>query len=122
MFKSKLKRELIEEYVKICHIEKLTLSCKNLLGNTENFASMRAKNLKRRYELIFLRFGLIDLSFAILKKQINENFYDKNQKEISKEVLEDFLAQLVMFEDAIENKMKQLGLSEFEIKFIINFC
>lgn len=119
MFKSKLKLQLIEEYVKICHIEKLSQTNKNLCDSDENLITKRAKILKRRYELVFLRFGLIDLSFSILKKQINESSFEKNKKNNSKQMLED---QLLKFEREIENKMKKMCLSEFEIKFVLNFC
>ena len=122
MFKSKLKLQLIEEYVKICYIEKLSQTNKNLCDSDENLITKRAKILKRCYELIFLRLGLIDLSFSILKKQINEKFYNGNEKNISKQMIENFLEQLVKFENEIENKMKKMHLSELEIKFMLNFC
>ena len=110
--KTKLKNELITEYVEICKM-------KRLIKKHDGNMLKKIDCLKKKYEQIFLKIGFIDLAFFILRKEVN-SFEVKDSEDINNDqnTLKNKLNEYAL---SLELKMKKLFFNEFEISFIKNF-
>lgn len=110
MLKSKLKLSLIEDYIKLLQIEKLCLKNRD----TERFSYFEKVNnkLKSSYENLMFKFGLMDVSLLVLKKEIQSTciynkFEIKDIEFMHKEIINSFT-----------NKIKLCKLTDVEIDFL----
>ena len=120
MFGHKVKKEIVLEYVNICHICKLTSqNCKD----SSEFLQLQksAESLKTKYELIIFRIGYMDLSFAILKKDLGMDEYKICDTIDLKSLYKRFDVELKKYDNELVCKMKKLSLNNFEQCFINNF-
>jgi len=107
MLKSKLKLSLIEDYAKILQIEIVCLK-------DEKLTSIKEINdkLKIRYESLLFKYGLIDVSLLVLKKEIQSSSYNnfkiRDIELMHKEIINSFTS-----------KIKLCKLTDVEIDFLI---
>lgn len=114
--KNKFKYKIIEEYIKILQIHN---NCNNNIDKLcdKSFDCLLDKttHLVNIYEKLIFKFGLMDLSFLILKKDIlfsNSHCVDF-EVESYKDVVDNFLKN-------IAHTLKRLKLNEFEVSYLLN--
>ena len=111
MLKNRLKMFLIEDYVNLLQIE---CFCLKDLGNKMLLSIQHVNNkLKNSYESLLFRYGLMDVSLLLLKREIKTShlcgeFNIDNVKKIQKKIIENF-----------SNLVKHLKLTDVEIDFLI---
>ena len=119
MGKSKIKNEMIFEYVNLSRMEKILLNLK--IEKYKNDIVLCQK-LKGQYEQIMFRMKMMNLSFAILQKEIKmvENITISKANPTNL-ILENIQKTLLLYSQKITDKMKKLSLNEFEINYILSF-
>lgn len=124
MSKNKVKLLLIEDYIEL---NKISLTCDKTKDNSnmsENDAIIfheliELKNdLLEVYEKVFFRFGLMDVSYLLLKDGLKNK---KNQqiKEMSKAEIKNILFKLKLMVKTLSLKLKKLSLNEIEMNYIV---
>jgi len=111
MFKQKIKLSLVEDYINLLKIDKILLSyeeCEKVALNNIN------EQLKHCYESLFLKYGLLDLSFLVLKKEV-ENV--RCVVDYSLGYVENLQKQII---NNMLFKLKKLKLNDVEIGFLTN--
>lgn len=104
--KNSVKNDLIKDYIMLKSInENLNINMVNL--------KVKAEKLLKIYENLIFRFGLMDLSFCLLKKEISAS------KVKCKLDINDISLKLNKLEDSLVVKLKKLKINEFEAKFLI---
>lgn len=110
MFKQKIKFSLIDDYINLLKIDKVLLNCYNYKCLTYYDFNEQIKN---SYESLFLKYGLLDVSFLVLKQEIVNSPYNVY---LTLDEVENMQNKIVnnMFE-----KLKKLKLNDVEINFLI---
>ncbi len=109
MFKQKIKLSLIEDYIYLLKIEKYLIKC-------ENFKNLKYydtnEKLKNSYESLFLKYGLLDVSFLVLKKEVSsiDGSLGFNLKDV------EYLQNKII--NGLFEKFKKLKLNDIEINFL----
>ena len=120
--KKKVKADLLDEYIFILNIKKIFKNYANIKDKEINNCVMLCEKLKKKYEQIFFKIGLMDLSFMILKKELNDKDMLKYEKFLKlKNKVKDISLILNDYSNNLIIKMKKLLFNEFEINFIVNF-
>ena len=120
--KKKIKQSLLNEYIFILNIQKIFKNYNYLKDSDINYCVKLCESLKKKYEQIFFKIGLMDLSFMILKKELNNKEMLKYEKFLNlKDNLKDIRLRLNDYLNDLSIKMKKLMFNEFEINFIVNF-
>ncbi len=125
MVKRKIKLSLIDDYVKIYNIKSF---CEVLATNSSESIS-RVNNLKvltnkllQCYEKLLFKFNLMDISFAILKKdlkKLEQNIKNFTFKEFNDIQLKKFDEETKEIQNVLMLKLKQLSFNEMEKSYII---
>jgi len=120
--KKKVKADLLDEYIFILNMQKIFKNYANIKDKEINNCVMLCEKLKKKYEQIFFKIGLMDLSFMILKKELNDKDMLKYEKFLKlKNKVKDISLILNDYSNNLIIKMKKLLFNEFEINFIVNF-
>ena len=109
MFKQKIKVSLIEDYIDLLRIDKMLLNCDNYKCLKHYVLN---EHLKNSYESLFLKFGLLNVSFLVLKQEIESISIKKTISLNEVEVLQTNIVNRMI------EKLKKLKLNEIEIKFL----
>ncbi len=131
MFKTKLKLNLIDDYIKIYQIANFytyynqKIQFDGFLVLTANILKI-TKELKSKYEQIFLKLGLLDESFYVLKQQIlctsGWLFADNQETEASFAAKTKENLQIIKnIELKLPKVLKKLSFNDFEINYIAKF-
>ena len=123
MSKNKVKLLLVEDYIELNKIQfpndensfkLLKEKERNILSNVQTLKNQ----LIEVYEKIFFRFGLMDVSYLLLKEGLSctatERLENFNILDIEK-----ILSKLKIMVDTLSLKLKKLSLNEIEMKYII---
>lgn len=109
MFKQKVKFSLIEDYINLLKIDKALLNC-------DNYKCLKHyevnEHLKDSYESLFLKYGLLDISFLVLKKEITSANVNIFLKLDDIEMLQNNIVKGLM------EKFKKLKLNDVEVKYL----
>ena len=106
--RTKIKMKLISEYI---YLKKVDNFYKN--SHTDcDFFKEKTEKLIKIYKKIFFKYGIFDLSFAVLQKELSE-------KDCSNFVLNDLEIRLDEIETSIFLFIKKCGLNEFEKRYVI---
>ena len=120
--KKKVKADLLDEYIFILNMQKIFKNYANIKDKEIDNCVMLCEKLKKKYEQIFFKIGLMDLSFMILKKELNDKDMLKYEKFLKlKNKVKDISLILNYYLNNLSIKMKKLLFNEFEINFIVNF-
>ncbi len=126
--KVKLKRTLITDYMKVCEAESFCdNSSLSTINNRVRLINLKklCKSLKNCYEQIFLKIGLVDLAFFLLKKELLLTKHERNYSGADEEALlkkvGDYEKEMQILKLSVQNKMKKLYFNDFEINLIKNF-
>ena len=104
--KRNIKNDLIKDYVVLKSIYE------NLGKNGINLnLKARVGNLLKIYENLIFRFGLMDLSFCLLTREISTTCTIIELKEVNSKVNK--------IEKDLGDKLRRLKVNEFETKFIL---
>ena len=118
----KVKAYLLDEYIFILNIQNIFKNYGDIEDEEIVNCVKLCESLKKKYEQIFLKIGLIDLSFMILKKELNNKKILKYSKFLAlKDNIKDIDLLLNSYLNNLSIKMKKLLFNEFEINYIINF-
>ena len=107
MFKQKIKFALIDDYIKLLKIDKF------LCLNANNIESLKFnQKLKTSYENLLFKYGLMDVSLLVLKKEIQSCEFGggltiENVKQMQQNIV-----------DSLISKIKQLKLNEIESTYL----
>ena len=104
--KNSVKNDLIKDYIMLKSINE------NLNKNMVNL-KVKAEKLLKIYENLIFRFGLMDLSFCLLKNEISSS------KIKLKLDINNISSKLNEVEEGLVVKLKKLKINEFEAKFLI---
>ena len=123
MSKNKVKLLLIEDYIEL---NRISLLCDNMNDDLKSkeekliFSDLLfLKNeLLKVYEKVFFRFGLMDVSYLLLKKSLKTK-QEANVKLLSSGELKNLLFKLKLMVKTLELKLKKLSLNEIELNYII---
>ncbi|MBR1926036.1 MAG: hypothetical protein IJ837_04230 [Clostridia bacterium] len=120
--KKKLKLDLLDEYMFILNIQNIFKNYGDIEDREIANCINLCENLKKKYEQIFLKLGVIDLSFMILKKELNnENLIKYHSFLNLKDNINEINLKINDYSKSLHTKMKKLHFNEFEINFIVNF-
>lgn len=109
MFNHKLKLSLIDDYIKLLKIDKLLIE----LNSYHVLDCIKVnEKLKDSYENLLFKYGLMDISLLVLKKEIYScsRGFNINIKDVVTKQEEIRLSLL--------DKIKKLKLNEVEFKFV----
>ena len=117
-----MKLLLVEDYIEL---NKISISCEkeNLkLSNLEEKEKLvqiieLKNNLFEVYEKIFFRFGLMDVSYLLLKESLNSKQCEF--KVVNVLQLDEVLFRLKMMVQTLTLKLKKLSLNEIELKYVV---
>ena len=117
-----MKLLLVEDYIEL---NKISISCEkeNLkLSNLEEKEKLvqiieLKNNLFEVYEKIFFRFGLMDVSYLLLKESLKSKQCEF--KVVNVLQLDEVLFRLKMMVQTLTLKLKKLSLNEIELKYVV---
>jgi len=109
MFKRKYKLEIINDYIKILKLEVL---------NGNNKADIL--KIKKQYELLLFKIGLIDNALILLKNNFAEINLNMLENRLNKESILRLNKDVETIKNNLPLKLKILGLNEFEQFFVLN--
>lgn len=123
MSKNKVKLLLVEDYIEL---SKISISCERARGNIklekedrriyEELMSLN-KRLLEVYEKVFFRFGLMDVSYLLLKDGLKTK--EIKGKTLTKNDLKNILFKLRLMVKTLALKLKKLSLNEIEMNYIV---
>ncbi len=128
MRKKKLKNILLNDYITIISAKNFYSFClNNIILNENEISSIKllsdfSNELLNTYKKIMFRLGLIDLSLAILDKdinflnRINNEFFSNKAWLLAK--IYDFSNILQYIATTLKSKIKKLGLNNFELNYL----
>lgn len=123
--KSRTKLSLIEDYIKVFNINSFFKRLKfapnyNLVKVDTLFAE--SERLLFGLEKLLFKFGMIDLSFLILKKQLKEgqNNFNNLDNKVCTQLFDKMIFCLEQINKSLKLKLKTLHLNEIEQKFVLN--
>ncbi|MBE7076418.1 MAG: hypothetical protein E7374_00815 [Clostridiales bacterium] len=126
MIKEKLKLSLIDDYIKILSIENFNLGVrKEILEEFDTNVYLQTKtldlSLKTAYEFVFKKIKAVDMSYVILKREIESlpKVYDVGlDKETLKKNIHENFKYLKDINENLIKKIKKLSLAENDLKFL----
>jgi len=126
LIKEKLKLSLIDDYIKILSIENFNLGVrKEILEEFDTNVYLQTKtldlSLKTAYEFVFKKIKAVDMSYVILKREIESlpKVYDVGlDKETLKKNIHENFKYLKDINENLIKKIKKLSLAENDLKFL----
>jgi len=126
LIKEKLKLSLIDDYIKILSIENFNLGVrKDILEEFDTNVYLQTKtldlSLKTAYEFVFKKIKAVDMSYVILKREIESlpKVYDVGlDKETLKKNIHENFKYLKDINENLIKKIKKLSLAENDLKFL----
>ena len=126
MIKEKLKLSLIDDYIKILSIENFNLGVrKEILEEFDTNVYLQTKtldlSLKTAYEFVFKKIKAVDMSYVILKREIESlpKVYDVGlDKETLKKNIHENFKYLKDINENLIKKIKKLSPAENDLKFL----
>ena len=123
MSKNKIKMLLINDYIELKRCEILFDSTiDDKAKSTTDGALVEVKKLSYKlleiYEKIFFKFGMMDLSLAILKKEFFGTNKSVSMKFTDKDI-SDMFNKIKTIKDSLTAKLKKLALNEIEMNYVV---
>lgn len=128
MRKKKLKNTLLSDYITIISAKRFYSFCLGFnIFNEKELINLKllsdfSNELLNTYKKVMFRLGLIDLSLALLDKEIDFSVHSATSYLSNKAWLitktEDFSNILQYIAKSLKSKIKKLGLNNFELNYL----
>ena len=115
MRKDKTKLILIDDYIML---NKVSYLCDCVTEKDEKLEAIKKRNIQLMeiYEKLFFKFGIMDYSYLLLKRDLQ----NCKQKFFVQEVNMDLMnEQIQSLGSSLDGKLKKLALNDVEIQYLI---